>query len=502
MRQSSLVAVGFAAFSIVSINASGYCQLQGVDFPQDQYDLALDENTGGGVSIADVKYEGSSGVGDACSISGSDSASFSVEQGETGGSFLTAPERYCRIKTESGVTYDHESKAVYSIILEVSAVLTSDTAAVTISINDVDEPPSPPDAPGVRASSTTSLDVRRTAPDNTGKPDITSYDIELGKDIDSLVAGPQDVAETSVTISGLEEDTRYFVKVRATNDEGDGPYSSAGEGLTDSRLNSRPIFDQLSTRSTPIAFTLEEETAAGEDVGTALTVTDADSGDTLTFTLEGSDSGHFSIDSSTDRVQIQTSAIFDHDEGGFDDTKSLEVLVSDGTASETAYVEIAITDKQEIPPVPTGFKVSSMESGSSLTASWDSPVAGDHPPVSEHRLRWKKATDADFAYELVPVARTSHTISGLEFGLTYSVGLEPRNEDSGIDESNFAIAVVDAIVTDPPIPLFAEDWYSVSMDEGTETSPVAAGTIVGSPIVARDGREAVVLSYSLENDGY
>ena len=54
---------------------------------------------------------------------------------------------------------------------------------VTISVTDVEEPPSAPGAPRVTATEDTgwSLDVTWNAPRNTGKPPISDYDIQYRK---------------------------------------------------------------------------------------------------------------------------------------------------------------------------------------------------------------------------------------------------------------------------------------------------------------------------------
>ena len=54
---------------------------------------------------------------------------------------------------------------------------------VTITVNDVAEPPSAPPAPRVTATKDTglSLDVTWNAPRDTGKPPITDYDIQYRK---------------------------------------------------------------------------------------------------------------------------------------------------------------------------------------------------------------------------------------------------------------------------------------------------------------------------------
>ncbi len=94
-----------------------------------------------------------------------------------------------RIKVASGATLDHESRATYSLTVtltdgdggtsteNIEAVA---TIAVTINVTDVNEPPDPPDAPTLTEPATnaeTTLDVSWTAPDMTGKPAITNYDV-------------------------------------------------------------------------------------------------------------------------------------------------------------------------------------------------------------------------------------------------------------------------------------------------------------------------------------
>ncbi|MYH01065.1 MAG: hypothetical protein F4142_00435, partial [Nitrospira sp. SB0675_bin_23] len=100
---------------------------------------------------------------------------------------------------------------------------------------DVDEPPSAPAVTAVNPTpgSATSLDASWTAPDNTGKPAITSYDLRYrAGSSGAWTGGPQDVPGTSSQIAGLDSGTAYQVQVRATNDEGDGNWSNAASGMT------------------------------------------------------------------------------------------------------------------------------------------------------------------------------------------------------------------------------------------------------------------------------
>ncbi len=96
------------------------------------------------------------------------------------------------------------------------------------------------------------------------------------------------------------------------------------------------------TDGTSTTRTVEENTASGTDIGTAVTATDADD-DTLTYTLSGTDEASFSIVSTSG--QLQTNAALNYE------TKtsySVTVSVSDGNGgTDTVDVKINVTDVYE-----------------------------------------------------------------------------------------------------------------------------------------------------------
>ena len=165
---------------------------------------------------------------------------------------------------------DYETKSIYEFSMTVSDGTCTDTIEVTVIVGDVDEPPSTPGAPTVTATSgsTTSLDVSWTAPANAGKPPITGYDLQYRQGTTgSFQAGPQNVAGASATISRLQMNALYEVQVRATNAEGDGPYSSSGSGRTNA-LPTVTIARHSSTAATVtegqlVRFILTASIAAG-----------------------------------------------------------------------------------------------------------------------------------------------------------------------------------------------------------------------------------------------
>ena len=145
------------------------------------------------------------------SLEGTDKDSFTLDTG-TG-----------QLKTKVGVNYNHEAKSSYAVTVKVSDGTASDTIAVTVSVTDVDEAPSAPDAPTVTATSgsSTSLDVSWEAPTNTGRPDIGSYDLQYRQGTTgSFTAGPADQTGKSATITGLTANTSYEVQVRGDQRRG------------------------------------------------------------------------------------------------------------------------------------------------------------------------------------------------------------------------------------------------------------------------------------------
>ena len=101
-------------------------------------------------------------------------------------------------------------------------------------------PPLAPAAPRVNGigDNDTSLKVTWRAPDNTGRSPITHYDLryrETGTGTSGWQDGPQDQTATNATnatIGSLTTGTQYDVQVRASNADGDGPWSPSEQGTT------------------------------------------------------------------------------------------------------------------------------------------------------------------------------------------------------------------------------------------------------------------------------
>ena len=267
-----------------------------------------------------------------------------------------------QIKTKSAVTYDHEAKSSYSVTIKASDTTSSDTVSVTINVTDVAEPPSAPSAPTVSGASTTSLSVSWSAPSNTGKPAITSYDLQYrAGSTGNWSSGPQDQTTTSATIGSLAASTSYQVQVRATNDEGDSAWSSPGTGSTSTGSTS------TSSTSTDLLVSLSvspNPVMEGSSVTVAVVLSDKASSDMmvpLTVTQDSSEADDHDTLSSIrilpNRVSATDTIATNQDTDSDDETFTVALgttLPPGCVAGSPAKITVTIVDDDRTNPLPPG----------------------------------------------------------------------------------------------------------------------------------------------------
>ncbi len=103
--------------------------------------------------------------------------------------------------------------------------------------------------------------------------------------------------------------------------------------------NNAPTF----TEGTNTTRSVAENTASGQNIGAAVTATDADTSDTLTYTWGGTDASSFSVNNSTG--QLRTSAALDYETQA---SYAVTVSVSDGNGgADSINVTINVTNVDE-----------------------------------------------------------------------------------------------------------------------------------------------------------
>ena len=389
-------------------------------FSSSNVSRSIAENTAAGQNVGAVVTATDADAGDTLgyTLGGADAASFDFV--ESSG----------QIRTKSGVTYDFEAKSSYTVTVTASDGTATAVATVTIGVTDVDEPPSAPATPMVSAvsGSTTSLSVSWAAPANAGKPAIANYDVQYRVGSSGAWSdGPEDVAGTSATITSLVASTDYEARVRATNAEGDSGWSDPpGAGRTNTPTNNAPVFS-----SSNVSRSIAENTAAGQNVGAVVTAADADAGDTLGYTLGGTDAASFDFVESSGQIRTKSGVTYDFEAKS---SYTVTVTASDGTATAVATVTIGVTDVDEPPSAPATPMVSAVSgSTTSLSVSWAAPANAGKPAIANYDVQYRAGSSGAWSDGPEDVAGTSATITSLVASTDYEARVRATNAegDSG-----------------------------------------------------------------------
>ena len=314
-------------------------------------------------------------------LSGADQALFSI--GSTSGvlTFQTAPN----YEDPQDANTDNAYVVVVRATSGTGARVKTADQTITVTVMNADEQTDTPAKPTVTAveGSATSLTATWVKPGLNGGPDITSYDVEYREG----TAGTwtftlRTTGEVTATIDGLTANTEHQVRVRALNGETPSDWSDPSEAVrTNSTNNNAPVFSGTTpTREVP------ENSAAGTNVGAAFpAATDAD-GDTLTYSMEGTDAASFTFDTTARQIQTKTGVTYNHEEKS---SYAVTVKASDGTDSATVDVTINLMDVAEQPDKPAKPTLAAVSGSTTrLVASWTEPDrAGAQRGSGDHRLR-------------------------------------------------------------------------------------------------------------------
>ncbi len=334
---------------------------------------------------------------------------------------------------------DYEAKNKYSVTVEVTDnkdkenqpdTSTDATIEVDIIIADVLEPPSKPAAPTVTRNSAdpeSSLDATWIAPDMTGKPPVTDYDVRYrAEGRATWSVSPFRGTNTSDTLANLSDSALYYVQVRAYNDEGVSPWSDSGKQQT-SKYNGPPTFPGSTTRN------VAENSPAGTNVGAPVSATDPD-GDALTYSLGGTDAAKFEIASSTGQITLKAGTNLDYEAKA---TYSVNVSVSDGknkrreadtSTDAITQVTINVTDVSEPPPKLDAPSVSL--SGAQLAVAWKAPDMTGKPPVTDYDVQYREKDAPAWTDWQFSGTATQTTITVQTAGIIYEVQVKAMNHES------------------------------------------------------------------------
>ena len=355
----------------------------------------------------------------------SDTVSYTLAGDDAG--VLTIASTTGQIQVGDGYTLDYESPAdknednTYNIeIVAADGYEGTDKLAVTISVNNVDEP-----GTLVLSTTTPSVGEELTAvlsdPDGSVTNEVWRW--QRAQDADSPawvdISGAH---STSYTVADVDAGKLLRAVVSYTDGQGAGKSAESASSEVDA-LNRAPAFPSATTSRSVL-----ENTAAGQPVGAPLIVTDLDH-DPLTVSLSG-DSSPFVFDKSgagaTTTVQLRVSATADLD---YEVRSSYMVVVSavDGRGGSAAItVTISVIDVAEAPARPDTPSVTG--GVGNLSVSWDAP-ANTGPEISGYKVQFRIKDIGEFVDAGHSGTTTTAIITGLQRGKFYQVQVRARNAE-------------------------------------------------------------------------
>ncbi|MXX22738.1 MAG: hypothetical protein F4Z93_06475, partial [Rhodospirillales bacterium] len=433
--------VGTASSASVTVNDDDAAANTAPVFTNQPTTANVDENSADGTAVQ-TGSPAAALVVTATDADAGDTRTYSLDAASDKVFDIDASTGAVTVQVESGSALDFE--AAPSVTATVTATDSHGATAthdVAIGVNDRDEPPDAPAAPTVAGASPTSVTVGWTAPDNTGKPAISDYDVRFK--LASASAWTPHVftgAGTGTTIPGLTENTSYDVQVMAKNDEGSSAWSAAGSGSTNA--NNPPVFT-----GQPAAATVTENSADGTAV-VAVTATEPDAGDSVRYSLDAASDNLFAIDSSTGAitVQVESGSALD-----FEAAPSITATVTatdTSNATATHRVAIAVADEDEPPDAP-GEPAVAGASSTSVDVGWTAPANAGKPPVSDYDVQFRVSGATNWTAHGFTGTGTGTTISGLSPGTTYQVQVMAKNAEGSSAWSAASSGATDA--NSPPV---------------------------------------------------
>ncbi len=439
---------------------------------------AADENIGGPFTATDI--DGDTPV---YSLSGTDAASFGIDEGT--GQLMTL------------AALDHEDNNTYMVTVQVrdnedamgapdSAV--DDTIEVTIDVTNVEEMGTVALDSG-QPMVGTPLTASVTDPDVADQATVTWQWARSPDGMDGTYT-PIDGATNASYIPGDDDDGMYL-QAMASYSDGEGSGKDAMMATANAVTSVPEFLDADGNAITEDTRSVDENTAAGENVGAPVEATDANTGDTLTYTLGGTDMASFGIDSTNGQITVGEGTTLDYETQKR--TYSVTVTATDGRG-ESATVDVTIT-----------ITVNNVDEPGTVMLSLEQPAVGtelmatltdlDGEPTD---VTWQWANSDsnadDAAWEDIEGATgESYTPGDADDGM-YLRATASYTDPQGSGKSAMT-ATANAVTS---VPEFLDaDGNAITEDTRSVDENTGAGGNVGDPVEATDANTGDTLTYTL-----
>ena len=278
--------------------------------------------------------------------------------------------------------------------------------------------------------------------------------------------------------------------VRATSGLPAGILSAVG--------NNAPVFDPA-TAEREVA----ENSAAGADVGDPIPeAVDADSGDTLTYSLEGTDARSFAFNASTRQITTKENVTYNYEAKS---SYSVRVKASDGTDSATLAVTIGLTDVAEQSARPAKPRLSPLRgSTTSLSARWTRPGLNGGPAITGYDVQYREAPNGTWMEWPHDDVTVTTTITGLTAGRSYQARVRAKNGERDSEWSDPSDVVkTNADASDPLLPPRVTSVVVASAPQSGDTyrsyETIVFTVTFSKPVKVTPGR--LRLKVGLDNPG-
>ena len=271
----------------------------------------------------------------------------------------------------------------------------------------------------------------------------------------------------SFTLSGLASGQAHTIQVRAVNDAGESTPAEV-TATTNAATNNAPVFNA----GLPSSVSVAENTAADTAIGSPFTATDADPGDTVAYSLEGTDQDSFAIDSTNG--QLKTKAELDHE---IKNSHSVTIVASDAAESVNHALTVSVTDVDEPPAAPAAPTLSS-RALTSLTVAWTAPTNAGRPAIDDYDVQYRAGSSGPYSSGPEDVSGTSGEITGLSPGTVYEVQVRATNDEGDGDWSDTLTVPTDPVVSIEP------KSGGETVTEGTDAAAVFTFSRTGATTAA------------------
>ena len=279
--------------------------------------------------------------------------------------------------------------------------------------------------------------------------------------------------------------------------------------------NAAPTFNEGGSTTRTFNETIGDATVGtAADIGTPVSATDPDTGDTLEYRLEGTDRTKFTFDTSSGQIRTKSGQKYDY-EAETSYSVTVRVVDSQG-ASDTIAVTINVTDQDEPPPVMNKPVVTATaNSTTSLEVSWTAPSNPGRPRIGSYDLQYRVGSNGGFINGPQNQTDGSAAIGNLTADTSYEVRVRATNAEGDGVWSPSGTGGTTTITTDPPgvtvsptaLTVTEEDPRGESYRVVLDSQPTAEVVVTvaghaGTEVTPDHDFHQVELGHGPDGDGY